>query len=264
MSRVKIMIFVLIIPAIYVAAIFLTPENRIIGITHGFIDTPCANPSSGKKCVSPDPSKIAFYINAQTRATSYPPIDRNYNDYVGLGLFVSDEKVESIYENRKNGGADPNYLIGSHADTVRISYSTEDELSAHLQRLRFVPTAKYSEVSSDIAGYKKYDDTTCPATGTLINKESFPENKLRPCTTMREAIYIPAKQPDSLISCMQIISSENRLTLHTCEITTKTSLGGRVSYSIQPKHVLSGKWLEINSKVLEYINGLLIPASNGV
>lgn len=264
MSRAKIMIFVLIIPAIYVAAFFLTPENRVIGITNGIIEIPCADPSPDKKCLSPDPSRIAFYIKAQTRSVSYPPNDRNYNDYVGLGLLVSDEKAESIYESRKKGGTALNYLIGSHVDTVRISYSTEDELSAHLQRLRLVPAAKYLEVSSDIEGYQKYDDTTCPATGTFINKESLPEKKRWSCTAMREAIYVPTNHPDSLIICMQIISPESFLKLHTCKVTTKISLGGRVSYSIQPKHVLSGKWIEINSKIVEHINGLLIPANNGV
>lgn len=264
MSRVKTMILVSIIAAICVIVISLTPESRIIGITNGIIEIPCANPDLGKKCVSPDPNRIAFYIKAQTRSISYPPNDRSYNDYAGLGLFVSDKKVESIYENRKKGGKDPNYLIGNHVDTVRISYSTEDELSAHLQRLRFVPTAKYLEVSSDIEGYQKYDDTTCPATGTFINKESLPKKKRWSCTAMREAIYVSAKHPNSLISCMQIISSENYLKLHTCEITTKISLGGRIRYSIQPKHFLNGKWIEINAKIVEYINSSLIPASSGV
>lgn len=237
------------------------PNDRFVGVTEGFIEIPCAKPVPGKRCSAPDQSRIAFYVKAPDQAISYPPTGRDYNNYIGIGLFVSDKTVETIYENKKRDGASQNYLIGSHVDTVRISYSAENELGAQLQWLSLTPESKYSEVTSDIEGYRKFDDTTCPATGTVINKNSLPEvNHIR-CTAMRRALYTSKNHPNTLISCMQIIPSDNILKLHTCTITTKLAFEGRVRYSIQPKHVLSGKWAELNEKIVKYINALLIPAN---
>lgn len=238
-----------------------TPHNRVIGITEGFIEIPCAKPIPGKRCSAPDQSRIAFYLKAADQAISYPPSERNYNNYIGIGLLVSDEVVETIYENKKGNGTEQNYLIGGHVDTVRISYSAKDELSTQLQWLNLTPKAKYPEVTSDIEGYRKFDDTTCPATGTVINKNLLSEEDKIRCTTIRRALYTPNNYPGTIINCMQILPSDNILKLHTCTITTKLVFEGRVKYSIQPKHVISGKWTEINEKVVNYINALLTPAT---
>lgn len=77
------------------------PNNRVIGVTEGFIEIPCAKPVPDTKCSAPDQSRIAFYLTAPDQAISYPPVGRDYNDYVGIGLFVSDKTVETIYENKK-------------------------------------------------------------------------------------------------------------------------------------------------------------------
>lgn len=267
MSRYKKTKTILIIFATFIFIILAVkikyniPNNRVIGITEGFIEIPCANPTLGKRCSAPDQSRIAFYVKAPDQAISYPPAGRDYNNYIGIGLLVSDKIVESIYENKKRDGAEQNYLIGSHVDTVRISYSAKNELDTQLQWLSLTPKAKYSEVTSDIEGYRKFDDTTCPATGTIINKKSLPEENNIRCTAMRRALYISNNHPDTLISCMQIVLSDNILKLHTCTITTKLAFEGRARYSIQPKHVLSGKWTELNEKIVKYINSLLIPVN---
>ncbi|SDG25270.1 hypothetical protein SAMN05216603_1012 [Pseudomonas benzenivorans] len=237
------------------------PNNRVIGITEGFIEIPCAKAVPGRKCSAPDQSRIAFYVKAPDQAISYPPAERDYNDYIGIGLLVSDKTIESIYENKKRDGDSQNYLIGSHADTVRISYSADNELNSQLQWLSLTPKAKYAEVTSDIKGYRKFDDTTCPSTGATVDKNSLPEENYIQCTAMRRALYISNNHPGTLISCMQIILSDNILKLHTCTITTKLAFEGRASYSIQPEHVLSGKWTELNEKIVRYINSLLIPAN---
>ncbi|MDH0144137.1 hypothetical protein [Aquipseudomonas alcaligenes] len=267
MTHYKITKIILIICTIFTLSILAVkikyniPNNRVVGITEGFIEIPCAKPVPGRRCSAPDQSRIAFYVKAPDQAISYPPADRDYNNYIGIGLLVSDKTVESIYENKKRDGDSQNYLIGSHVDTVRISYSAENELDSQLQRLSLTPKAKYAEVTSDIEGYRKFDDTTCPSTGTTINKNSLPEEDYTRCTAMRRALYIPKHHPDTLISCMQIILSDNILKLHTCTITTKLSFEGRARYSIQPKHVLSGKWIELNERIVRYINSLLNPAT---
>ena len=237
------------------------PRNRVIGITEGFIETPCAKPVPGRRCSAPDQSRIAFYVKATDQATLYPPTERNYNDYINVGLFVSDTIVETIYENKKRNDAEKNYLIGSYANTVRISYSAKNELDTQLQWLNLTPRAKYSEITSDIDGYRKFDDTTCPATGTIINKEILPDGDRIRCTAMRRALYLSKNHPDTLISCLQILLSDNVIKLHTCTITTKLNFEGRDKYSIQPEHVISGKWAEINKKIVGYINSLLTSAT---
>jgi hypothetical protein len=261
---IKTIFIILAVIALFIASIeikYKIPNNRVVGITEGFIKIPCAKPIPGRICSAPDQSRIAFYLKAADQAISYPPPERNYNDYIGIGLLVSDKVVETIYENKKNNGTEQNYLIGSHADTVRISYSTKDELATQLQWLNLTPKAKYSEVTSDIEDYRKFDDITCPATGTVINKRSLPEEDKIRCTIIRRTLYISNNYPGTLINCMQILPSDNVLKLHTCTITANLVLEGRVKYSIQPKHVISGKWTEINEKIVNYINALLTPAT---
>jgi len=265
MSRFKIIVTILMVYGVFIFLMSIIkyniPSDRVIGVTEGFIEIPCAKPVSGTKCTAPDQSRIAFYVTAPGQAISYPPTGMDYNDYIGIGLFVSDKTVETIYENKKRDGVSQNYLIGSHVDTVRISYSAESELGAQLRWLSLTPKAKYSEVTSDIDGYQKFDDTTCPATGAVINKNSLPEEDYIRCTAMRRALYTSKKHPSTLISCVQIIPSSNILKLHTCTITTKLAFEGRVRYSIEPKHVLSGKWIELNEKIVKYINELLVLAN---
>jgi len=237
------------------------PRNRVIGITEVFIEIPCAKPVPGRRCTAPDQSRIAFYVKTTDRATLYPPTERSYSDYMNIGLFISDKTVGTIYENEKTNAAEKNYLIGSHANTVRISYSNKNELDTKLQWLSRTPRAKYSEITSDIDGYRKFDDTTCPGTGTTINKEIFPEEDRIRCTAMRRALYVSNNHPDTLISCSQILLSDNVIKLHTCTITTKLDFEGRARYSIQPEHVISGEWTEINKKIVGYINSLLTSAT---
>jgi hypothetical protein len=225
------------------------PRNRVIGITEGFIEIPCAKPVPGRRCSAPDQSRIAFYVKTTDQATSHPPTERNYNDYINIGLFVSDKTVEIIYENKKRNNVEKNYLIGSHANTVRISYSNKNEFDTQLQWLSLTPRAKYSEIASDIDGYRKFDDATCPATGAIINKEILPDGDRIRCTAMRRALYVSNNHPDTLISCLQILLSDDVIKLHTCTITTKLNFEGRARYSIQPEHVISGKWTEINKKL---------------
>jgi hypothetical protein len=226
---------------------------RVIGVSKGLVEVPCANPKAGARCTGPDPNRIAFYVKAIDRVVGRPSKSHKYGAEVFIGLFVSDEKVESIY---KHGSEKGNYLIGSRVNTVRIYYSVVGDLEYKLKW--YSHWGDYAAVVSDIDGYDKYDNIACPSIDLLVNKK-VTEVQMNTCAVIRRALYVPKASPNKLIDCHQYLEADGVLRLRGCTVHSDLAMGGRVEYSIGSKDFLSGKWVELDKSISGYLNGMLIP-----
>lgn len=233
-------------------------HDRVIGVSKGLVEVPCAKPKAGARCTGPDPNRVAFYVKAIDRIIGRPSKSHRYDTEVFIGLFVSDEKIESIYE---HGSEEGNYLIGSHVNTVRIYFATVSDLEYKLKW--YGHWGDYAAVVSDIDGYDKYDDISCPPVELLVSEE-ITEAQMNTCAVIRRALYVPKASPTKLIDCHQYLEADGVLRLRGCKVHSDLAMGGRVEYSIGSKDFLSGKWVELNEAITNYLNGMLIPAEGEV
>ncbi|MFI8744761.1 hypothetical protein ACIGKL_06355 [Pseudomonas sp. NPDC077186] len=229
------------------------PHDRVIGVSKGLVEIPCAKPKAGARCTGPDPNRIAFYVKAIDRTIGRPSKSHRYGTEVFIGLFVSDEKIESIYE---HGSEEGNYLIGSHVNTVRIYYSAVSELKYKLKW--YGHWGDYAAVASDLDGYDKYDDISCPPAELLVSKK-ITEAQKNTCSVVRRALYVPKASPNKLIDCHQYLDADGVMRLRSCKVHSDLAMGGRAEYSIGSKEFLSGKWVELDESITDYLNGMLIP-----
>jgi hypothetical protein len=226
---------------------------RVIGVTKGSVEIPCAKPKAGAVCMGPDPDRIAFYVRALDRSVERPSKEHKYEAEVTMGLFVSDQKVGSIYEHGSEKG---NYLIGSHRNTVRIYYSTVNELENKLKWYGH-RRGEYAAVASDIDGYAKYDNIACPPIDVLVSKK-VTETQMNTCAVIRRALYVPKASPNKLINCHQYLDTDGIMRLRGCTVYSDLAMGGRVEYSISSRVFISGKWIELDAAITNYLNGILI------
>jgi hypothetical protein len=193
---------------------------RVIGVTKGSVEIPCAKPKEGAICMGPDPDRIAFYVRALDRSVGMPSKEHKYEAQVTIGLFVSDQKVGSIYE---HGSEEGNYLIGSHHNTVRIYYSDVNEIESKLEW--YGRWGKYAAVASDIDGYAKYDNIACPPIDVLVSKK-VTEAQMNTCAVVRRALYVPKTDPNKLIDCHQYLEADGVLRLRSCTVYSDLVMGG--------------------------------------
>jgi len=227
------------------------PEYRTVGISKGLVEIPCAKPEASARCTAPNPKEIAFYVKALDHAFGRPEIDKSYDTEVLLGLFVSGDELKTIHEHGTELG---NYLIGGRDSTVRIYYFPGSELAYKLKW--YGHWGKYAPVSSDVDGYDKYDDITCPKVDLLVSKK-VAEAKMNTCAVIRRALYVPKASPDVLIDCHQYLEPDGVLSLRGCRIHSSLAMGGRVEYSIEGKNFVNGRWVALNKAIVNYLNGML-------
>ncbi|WP_157699351.1 hypothetical protein [Pseudomonas sp. M30-35] len=224
---------------------------RVVGVSKGLVEVSCAKPKVGSRCTAPDPDRIAFYVRALDHSIGMPTEKYGYGTEVTIGLFVSDAKAESIYEHGSEAG---NYLIGSD-NNVRIYYSALNELESKLKW--YSHWGKYAAVVSDVVGYDKYDNISCPSIVALVSKKATEVQRIT-CGVIRRALYVPKANPNKIIDCHQYLGVDGVLRLRGCTVHSDLAMGGRVEYAINSKFFLNGKLVSLDKKITGYLNGILI------
>jgi len=225
-------------------------EYRNIGVTKVHIIHACGKNILGR-CEVPV-SEVAFYFRAPAKFVG-TPADEDYHHFVGIPLHVTKDDIFTVFERPQNAGE--NYIVGTPVETIRIAY-IERGLEAQISRLSTYTHGIYGVVASDMPGYIKYDDLLC---GQAISSSSTKDERLfsSRCGSRRRVIYVPDNDPDTTVTCWQVIPDRKAENLAVCQVRTLLTEVAEARYGIRSRNFFDGSWLEQNKRIVSFLSAFV-------